>query len=209
MTYRKCHRKRRETFHTVIFARVRARVCVCVCVCARAHARVCVCACVHVCVHTPARMHVSCCVSVCACMCLPVCVCVCVCVRVCRPVYFYDFGVESISFQDSLYACTVDFSKLRFFGGQVNIFDLIAFWSCVSLGISVMRTRGHSMYKPVCTEIKVSSCCMSDQERREDGRRHLMFDTWTILFFFFWVLFFCVCVVYPYLPLFICSPLSL
>ena len=69
-----------------------------------------------------------------------------------------------------MYACTVDFSKLRFFGGQVNIFDLIAFWSCVSLCISVMRTRGHSMYKPVSTEIKVSSCCMSDQERREDGR---------------------------------------
>ena len=35
------------------------------------------------------------------------------------------------------------------------------------------------MYKPVSTEIKVSCCCMSDRERREDGRRHRysMFDT--------------------------------
>ena len=96
------------------------------------------------------------------------CVCVCVCV---------DLFTFKILAQDSLYACTVDFSKLRFFGGQVNIFDLIAFWSCVSLGISVMR--GHAVYSPVSTEIKVSSCCMSGRERREDGSRHryLMLDT--------------------------------
>ena len=51
-----------------------------------------------------------------------------------RPVYFYDFGVESM--------LSGQFVRLycRLFGGQVNIFDLIAFWSCVSLGISVMRT---------------------------------------------------------------------
>ena len=49
---------------------------------------------------------------------------------VCRLVYFYDFGIAyNPSFQDSLYACTVDFSKLRLFGSQLNIFYLIAFWS--------------------------------------------------------------------------------
>ena len=146
----------RARAHVCVYTLARlAHVCVCVCVCVRTRLHACM-SCVSVCA--------------CACMCLPVCVCVC------TPVYFYDFGVESKLSGQFLYACTVDFSNLRFFGGQVNIFDLIAFWSCVSLGISVMRTRGHSMYKPVCTEIKVSSCCMSDQERREDGRRHLMFD---------------------------------
>ena len=34
----------------------------------------------------------------------------------------------------------VDLSKLRIFGGQVNILELIVFGSCVSLGISVNRT---------------------------------------------------------------------
>ena len=69
-------------------------------------------------------------------------VCVWQCVCVCgggggRPVYFYDFGVES---KLSGQFVRLYFSKLRFFGGQVNNFYLIAFWFCVSLGISVMRT---------------------------------------------------------------------
>ena len=66
-------------------------------------------------------------------MCVYMCVCVCV------DLFTFTILAQNLSFQDSLYAFTVDFSKLRFFGGQVNILDLIAFQSCVSLGISVMR----------------------------------------------------------------------
>ena len=54
------------------------------------------------------------------------------------PVYFYDFGVESTLLGQFV---RIDLSKLRFFGGQVNVFELIVFGSCASLDFSVKRTR--------------------------------------------------------------------
>ena len=107
-------------------------LCVCVCVC------VCVCACMCLAVYVN--------VCVCACMCLAVyvneCVCVwvlykCVCVQICLLLRFWRriYALRTV--------CTiirVDLSKLRFFFGQVNIFDLIVVGSSRSVGMSVSRT---------------------------------------------------------------------
>ena len=63
------------------------------------------------------------------------CVCVCARARARALVYFYDLDIES-KLSGQFVRLYLDFSKLRFFGGQVNILDLIVF----CLGISAMRT---------------------------------------------------------------------